>query len=169
MDVQMPVMDGYQATTEIRRWEKAQAAYRIPIVALTAHAINGAVAESLQAGCDGHLTKPFERDDLVAVLSNFAGRPRGGENEIPESIRLRQPAFLANRRGDVETMRVALMSKDLKTIQRIGHNCKGTGGGYGFPKISEIGAAIEEAAKANDEVRAQKFVSELEQVILAAV
>jgi CheY-like chemotaxis protein len=71
MDVQMPVMDGYEAATEIRGWEKARKEPRIPILALTAHALNGAFKESLEAGCDSHLTKPYEREDLIAAIAKM--------------------------------------------------------------------------------------------------
>ena len=71
----MPIMDGYTATREIRAWETAQRMPRVPIVALTAHALSGASAESIEAGCDGHLTKPVERNDLVEAIARFAKRP----------------------------------------------------------------------------------------------
>jgi PAS domain S-box-containing protein len=74
MDLQMPVMDGYQAARQIRAWELATRVPAVPIVALTAHALIGASGESLEAGCDGHLTKPVERNDLIAAIGKFARR-----------------------------------------------------------------------------------------------
>jgi CheY-like chemotaxis protein len=71
MDVQMPLMDGYEAASEIRRWEKIRRVPKIPILALTAHALNGAAEESLEAGCDGHLSKPYEREDLIAGIAKM--------------------------------------------------------------------------------------------------
>jgi PAS domain S-box-containing protein len=69
MDCQMPEMDGYEATREIRRLEEGRT--RIPIVALTAHAMIGADLESKAAGMDGHLSKPIDRDKLEACLEHF--------------------------------------------------------------------------------------------------
>ena len=69
MDCQMPEMDGYEATRQIRRLEKK--GNRIPIIALTAHAIKDADVECREAGMDDYLTKPIERDRLDAVLASY--------------------------------------------------------------------------------------------------
>jgi len=67
MDVQMPVMDGYEATEAIRRRE-AGSARRVSIIALTAHAMNGDEARCRAAGMDGYLAKPIEIKDLNALI-----------------------------------------------------------------------------------------------------
>ena len=72
MDVQMPVMDGYTATREIRRWEIEKGRERTPIVALTAHALTEDDGRSLEAGCDGHLTKPIRKPVLLEAIREFA-------------------------------------------------------------------------------------------------
>ena len=72
MDVQMPVMDGYGATAEIRQWESETGSDRIPIVALTAHAMQEDKQKSLAAGCDSHLTKPIKKDVLLKVIRRYA-------------------------------------------------------------------------------------------------
>jgi PAS domain S-box-containing protein len=168
MDVQMPVMDGYTATREIRAWEQAQGKAPVPIVALTAHALSGASAESLQAGCDGHLTKPVERDDLLGVILKFAIRPARPADALSERIAARRPAFLENRWLDLSKMKSALLTGDFATIQHIGHNCKGIGKGYGFPEISSAGSNVERAARALDLADVEKSIVEFEKCIQAA-
>ena len=56
------------------------------------------------------------------------------------------PRFLGNCRRDVGLIEAALANSDLDTTRRIGHSLKGVGGGYGFPEITRLGAAIEAAA-----------------------
>jgi PAS domain S-box-containing protein len=77
MDVQMPVMDGYTATREIRnlkstRLSSSQAEIRnVPIIAMTAHAMAGDEDKSLKAGMNGHVTKPIDPDQLFATLRKW--------------------------------------------------------------------------------------------------
>jgi two-component system sensor histidine kinase/response regulator len=73
MDVQMPIMDGYTATREIRNWEQEQGRQATPIIALTAHAMKEDVQRSLDAGCTDHLTKPIKRATLMEAVQKYAG------------------------------------------------------------------------------------------------
>jgi CheY-like chemotaxis protein len=77
MDIQMPVMDGYTAVRMIRAWEHARGAARIPIIALTASALEESVHRSLAAGCDAHVAKPVKKATLFEAILNLPpGRPR---------------------------------------------------------------------------------------------
>jgi len=77
MDVEMPVMDGYTATAKIRKFEKKQGRKPTPIVALTAHAMAEHVRESLSAGCDMHMAKPFKKAELFEAIRQLAMREAG--------------------------------------------------------------------------------------------
>ena len=68
MDIQMPVMDGYEATRRI----KANAAIAaIPVIAVTSYALSGDAAKARDAGCDGYVTKPFSPRQLLEVIHGF--------------------------------------------------------------------------------------------------
>jgi len=72
MDCQMPVMDGYEATREIRSWESCQSQpRRIPIVALTANALVGDADVCRAAGMDDHLAKPYSRKQLISLIARW--------------------------------------------------------------------------------------------------
>jgi len=68
MDVEMPVMDGYTATMEIRRIEQSEGRLQTPVIALTAHALHEDEQKSLDAGCNKHLTKPIKKKVLLDAL-----------------------------------------------------------------------------------------------------
>ena len=65
-------MDGLEATRKIRAWEKEQQFSRTPILALTAHAMNGDDEKSLVAGCDDHITKPITKKKLLEVIDQYS-------------------------------------------------------------------------------------------------
>lgn len=75
MDIQMPDMDGYDCTREIRKLEKGD--QRIPIVALTANALQGDREKCLAAGMDEYISKPFRLVDLESIITKFI-KPKEG-------------------------------------------------------------------------------------------
>ncbi|HEX3037321.1 MAG TPA: response regulator [Thermodesulfobacteriota bacterium] len=74
MDIQMPVMDGFGATQEIRKWEKGQKLGRTPIIALTAHAMTGYGEKCLENDMDDYITKPIKKDVLLEVVDKWVER-----------------------------------------------------------------------------------------------
>jgi len=71
MDCEMPVMDGYDTTRAIRQWENTQLKKRIPIIAVTAHALDEMVKDSISSGMDAHISKPIDKQKLLGVLIKY--------------------------------------------------------------------------------------------------
>ena len=71
------------------------------------------------------------------------------------------PGFFQNRQKDVQRLSEALEQGDFEAIRIIGHSMKGAGGGYGFDRVTDLGAIIEEGAKAQDRERIREAVAEL--------
>lgn len=71
MDVQMPIMDGHEATRRIRQYESEHGREPTPIVALTAHAIKEEIDKCLASGCDSHLSKPIKKSVLIDTLDRY--------------------------------------------------------------------------------------------------
>ncbi len=74
MDMQMPVMDGYTATSMIRAWEKENNIKPVPILALTAYALKRDEQKSIEAGCNGHLTKPIKKSQLFEAIYAYTSQ-----------------------------------------------------------------------------------------------
>ena len=70
MDIQLPVMDGYEAT---RRIKADPATAHIPVIAVTSYALSGDEAKTREAGCDAYISKPFSPRELLAKVRSFIG------------------------------------------------------------------------------------------------
>jgi CheY-like chemotaxis protein len=83
MDIQMPVMDGYTATREIRKWERENNLKETPIIALTAYAYKEDKQKSLDAGCNAHLIKPVRKTGLLSAIAEYTeGKQVTKEDEV---------------------------------------------------------------------------------------
>jgi PAS domain S-box-containing protein len=156
MDLQMPVMDGLEATRAIRRWEATTHARPIPIFALTAHATEEEMGRSLEAGCNEHLTKPIKKATLLEAI--FRHIDRRIRITPPKEIEDMIPRYLANVRRDMDQILAGVDQKDCTTARRVGHQLKGSGEGYGFPEITRAGAAVELAAMEANEAEIRKQI-----------
>ena len=172
MDRQMPVMDGLTATRAIRDWEKANQRPPTAILALTASALRGDQEKCMAAGCTAFLTKPIKQDVLLQAIrthSPITLQSARAENARPDAIHVRTdpmyadliPGFLQNRRRDAISMVEALDRGDFATVESIGHSMRGAGSSYGFPAITDIGAALEITAASADAIASRKLVDEL--------
>ncbi|MEK6801785.1 MAG: response regulator [Nitrospirota bacterium] len=75
MDIQMPVMDGYQATSTIRTWEREHGRAPTPIIALTANTFKEDIEKSQATGFTSHLTKPIKKQTLLETIHRYAAIP----------------------------------------------------------------------------------------------
>jgi PAS domain S-box-containing protein len=172
MDLQMPEMDGYQATAKLRADPRF---IDLPIVAMTAHAMAEVRESCLSAGMQAHLTKPIDPDVLFHTLSQWHVKGRaGGERKAPENAveeELIAPAgfdvesalkrvsgkkklyrsllqsFVKDQGGTAKDIAVALAAKDSKTAERLAHTVKGVAANLGAGELSAIAARLEKAAK----------------------
>jgi CheY-like chemotaxis protein len=185
MDMQMPVMDGLEATRRIRAQERFA---KLPVVAMTANAMEEDRRRCLEVGMNDHLGKPIEPTELWAMLLKWipARAPAAGEAVVaaaksppeillPEGIPgldvdtgLRRvlgkralylsmlQKFVAGQRDTIAQLRSTLASGEVGTTERIAHTTKGVAGNIG---ASEVQAAAESVERALREQRSDSEVS----------
>jgi CheY-like chemotaxis protein len=170
MDRQMPVMDGLTATRTIRAWEQANDRPPTPIIALTASALKGDREKCLAAGCTAFLTKPIKQEVLLQAIKEHSLVALSSSNEesrqmdpilLRAKLAGRIPAYLQNCRQNVIVMLDALDRVDFETVTSLGHQMRGSGGAYGFQAITDISAALEQAAESADTGVSRKWLGEL--------
>jgi PAS domain S-box-containing protein len=147
MDVQMPEMDGLEATAAIRAREASSGAH-IPIVAMTAHAMEGDRDRCLAAGMDGYLTKPVEADRLVEAVEAAAGtfdpdaaaaRLGGDRRLLREMLKI----FLAECPVMVSNIRKAIDASDATALRHAAHALKGSVANFAAPRPFEAARRLE--------------------------
>jgi signal transduction histidine kinase/CheY-like chemotaxis protein/HPt (histidine-containing phosphotransfer) domain-containing protein len=175
MDVQMPVMDGYEAAGAIRKLELETGRRRTPIIALTAHASEEELRRTTRAGFDAHIIKPYTKTRLLgtiaAVLEGRDGGPAprdGGSASAAEAgthgpdIADIVPVFLGDLGKMLAEARDELGRGGYGALGSIGHRLKGSGSMFGFDLVSGLGAELEASAARKDDEAVQAILRELE-------
>ncbi len=159
MDLLLPDGSGLDAARAIRDIDKELNRERTPIIALTAHALQGYRELAYLSEMDGYLTKPIRPAMLLSVVEKRAvdrNGDRHAANENPDRVVIGAdvadliPGFLKSIRLALEQVRKLLPEGRLDEIARHGHNLKGSGATYGFAEITRRGGEIESAARAGD-------------------
>ncbi|BAU76111.1 ATP-binding protein [Metapseudomonas furukawaii] len=191
MDVQMPGMDGRQATEAIRRWESQQGLDPVPIVALTAHALANEKRALLQGGMDDYLTKPIGERQLAQVVLKWSGLTLGNQG-APRAIHgphaeralqvldpeegLRLAAGKADLAADMLSMLLASLDADRQAIAQAArsgdrtallervHRLHGATRYCGVPQLRAACQLSETLIKQNDP-EAQHALEELDAAI----
>ncbi len=180
MDLQMPVMDGFEATRIIRQDERFK---ELPIIAMTANAMAGDRERCLEVGMNDHVAKPIELNELYDALalwvkaSHSASKPAraaGGQRTVPDDLeipelsgidveaglnrvagnkRLYRSILLQFRDSAVNTvseLKIALDGGDIKTAMRSAHTLKGVGGNIGAVGLQKVAGVLESALKSEN-------------------
>jgi CheY-like chemotaxis protein len=169
MDMQMPKLDGPEATRRLRA--AGHGADRLPIVALTANAHADDVAACLAAGMQHHLSKPVSAEDLTGVLARFAPQPVAkaeppGADPLLAGLRARYDARKAQLFADVEAIASSpsVSDDDVAALAGALHQFAGLAGMFGDAALGEAAAALEETLQtAGDEARRMAAQAWLEQ------
>ncbi len=195
MDINMPEMDGYEATREIRKVEKNNSgpdpagSNRVPIVALTAHAVKDVFRKSLEAGMDDYLTKPVRKKSLLSMVDKWVHQQPFKKTTKPaatEKLECEGSAPLELKRaidefdGDreffmevlfdfrkkvesqIQTMRESIREKRPDIIKREAHTIKGGAANLAALPLSEMAAELERLGEAGALEKAPLLVDKIE-------
>jgi two-component system sensor histidine kinase/response regulator len=171
MDVQMPEMDGFEATAQIRSRE-ASSGKHVPIIALTANALEGERERCLAAGMDDYVSKPVRESELSAALRRWVA-------PVVDRVRLAELREMQGARTDIDIvgrlfatykreterrldlLRAAVLSGDAKELERLGHAQKGSSGTLGALEMQDLSEQIERLGQSGSGDDAEALVTRL--------
>jgi CheY-like chemotaxis protein len=179
MDLEMPIMDGYDATRRFREWEEEQQLWKTPIIALTAHAFVRFKEKCMAAGCSDYLTKPVRRNTLIQCivkhLSNNTYDTNSTEESTPllknsssqvtidQKIKKLIPSFLKHKKEDARQLLQTLDDNNFTILKQKAHTIKGTSWMYGFQFLGDLCLELEQAALDEDKEKAQSIAEQIQQ------
>jgi CheY-like chemotaxis protein len=178
MDIQMPVMDGFEATKQIR---KDTSLAHLPVIAMTADAWNEDREHCLEIGMDDFISKPFKPDALYRMLEKWLMSPRSGSAVIPdeegvvvdlaelselvggERQKMRDLAqkFLLLAQSGMGDIDAALRRNDLAALSALGHHHKGPARMIGAIEFAKLCQALEKQAQNGDGKRLGDIVEKM--------
>ena len=181
MDIEMPIMDGYEATQKIRQWEHGQKRAPAPIVALTAHAFIRFKKKCLDAGCSDFLTKPVKKSKLIETIATHLhlsgqiqaepvaakpdatneGQQDPGKLVLDHKLAKLIPRFMINKKQDAKKMLATLETGAMQDLKKQAHTVKGTSWMYGFTHLGDLCLALEKSAEAHDRIQSKKLINEI--------
>jgi CheY-like chemotaxis protein len=186
MDIQMPVMDGMEATAEIRSREKKSGKH-VPILAMTAHAMRGDRERCLASGMDGYISKPIHPADLFAEIERCVGLKKGN-SPMTEKIEgvgelIDRTSLLERVEGDQElltemiqifkeeapalmaAMHAALKRGDWIVLERSAHSLKGAVSNLSSKSVATAALKLERDAQNKDDQSAKLSLAEVDRVM----
>ena len=172
LDVELPDVSGW---TVAERLQSNPQTAGIPIIMMTGRDDAHSRQTAREVGCDGFLVKPVRREPLLNLLEKTLVGPttllQGPDDNavepdrpppssiqsslVDEDIRDLIPAYVERRRAEIACIIDTAERGDFSSVQKMGHNLKGSGSSYGFPQLTQLGAELEVAAReqALDKIR----------------
>jgi len=162
LDIQMPVMDGFQAAAAMRAAEGAAGRARRPIVALSATALKDDRDRALDAGCDDYVVKPLRKEALRGILKTYlretptreaastapvAEAPAVFEPELAPLL----PSFFEHLESELEGLRASVSAGDIGAVARLANQAKGNAMLFGFKALVDALRQLEFAARGMQE------------------
>jgi PAS domain S-box-containing protein len=159
MDIQMPVMDGVEAT----RWLRSTG-YRQPIIALTANAMREEQEAYLEAGCVDFLSKPIERISFFNTINKYLTVTDNSENQKynpGDELQELKREFVAGLEKRITLISENCHSENYQYVKDECHKLKGIAGAYGYSEITNIAGDIEKAIKSEDFLLCDSTINKL--------
>ena len=174
MDINMPIMDGLEATKKILEYEENNNLPHVPIVALTANAIKGDKEKFLSVGMDGYLSKPINKEELFATIAKFSyfilDEKKENETILRDektqydieavALELELPTgflkqlldtFFDTIESEIGELHKVIEAQDYKQIYELSHSIKGSSGNLKLNSVFEKAKEIEQYAKDEDD------------------